>query len=674
MRLPFRSLPLLCSLAALSAGLRADEVQVLPSLTVNAPRLPYSGQPTLLQHPDYAYNAIDLDELARAAAGLSINDAGARGFGTTTSLRGLANTPFFGDPSVTVYLDGIPFPASFILPARIPELSDTFVSRGPQAGLFYGHAGDAGVIDITTPRPAEQREGLGFSLGNHGARSAGAYAQYPDQAGRADFTVSLDASQRDGYIRNTTLNRTVDDRRALSGLLLAHYRPSALTEITVHAVGERSRDGAQALVPLGGPLYTVARGKEGESDIDFGALSVGVRHRLPEGLLTAATTYSDWKLSPYSNRLVVFGGKNFDSALTQTQRTLAEEVRFQGTEYSGGLYYADGRTRGATDRVFSGFPIERSSYDIRSRTAVWFGRRTFQAGDAWVLTAGLRAERTAKDFTRVETIPGSFTMQRDNQWTAVLPALSASRTIDPSSSVTFTAAGGFKPGGYSGYTGRADLAEFGPQRNWGLEAAYHHGHHDGPARPGTGHYLVRAYAMRVTGYQIERSFAVPNTQADEYLVVNAAEATVFGAELESGWWLAERLRLSLIGSVCRATLEKFRDPFTGADYSGKRAPYAPSGNARLRLDYLRGPHGFFAGAGVSWTGTTYYDEQETARFAQRSYALIEADLGWKLPHGQLRFYGRNLGDKGYYSAITPGVGHATPGAPLTWGGELTLRW
>jgi len=665
----------LALLAAVPTLLPADEVQKLPPLAVNVPRSPYSSQPTLMEHPDYSYTSIDLGELAHAAPGLSINDAGARGFGTTTSLRGLANTPFFSDPSVPLYLDGIPYGTSFAVPARLSELSDTYVFRGPQAGLYFGRAGDAGVIDINTPRPGGKLENIGFSLGNHGARNAGAYAEYLlDRAGDSDLTLSADSTRRDGYVRNTTLNRTVDDRQSLSGMLLAHFRTSAATEIVVHAVGERNRDGAQALVPLGGPLYTVARGKEGESVTDFGAVALGIRHLLPAGLLTASTIYSDWRLSPYSNRLVVFGGFNFDSAIRQTQRTLAEEVRFYGTEYSGGLYYADGRAHGAADRVFSGFPIERSAYDIHSQSAVWFGRRTFKTANAWLVTSGLRVEHTAKDFTRIETIPGSSTIRRNNDWSAVLPTLEASRELDPSSNVTFTASGGFKPGGYSGYTGRADLAEFGPQRNWSLEASYHHFRNDGTATEGSGYYLVRAYAMQVSGYQIERSFAVPGSFTDEYLVVNADEATVLGTELETSWWLTKKVKLSLIGSLCQATLKKFRDPFTGTSYSGNRAPYVPSGNARLRVDYSNGPHGLFAGAGITLTGTTYYDERETAMFAQRTYALIEADFGWHIPRGQVRFYSRNLGDRQYYSSITPGVGHATPGAPLTWGGELTMRW
>jgi iron complex outermembrane receptor protein len=131
--------------------------------------------------------------------------------------------------------------------------------------------------------------------------------------------------------------------------------------------------------------------------------------------------------------------------------------------------------------------------------------------------------------------------------------------------------------------------------------------------------------------------------------------------------------VTLALSLTQSTITEFTDPFTGASYSDNQVPFAPAGNGALLVEY-RPATGFFAGAGVTWTGTTYYDEQETAMFEQRSYALLEAHAGFAFKRGELRLFGRNLSDEEYYSSITPGVGHGTPGAPLTWGGELSLRW
>ncbi len=128
-----------------------------------------------------------------------------------------------------------------------------------------------------------------------------------------------------------------------------------------------------------------------------------------------------------------------------------------------------------------------------------------------------------------------------------------------------------------------------------------------------------------------------------------------------------------VGELTQSTLSSFTDPFTGTSYSGNQVPFAPAGNGALLIDY-RPATGPFAGVGVTWTGDTFYDEQETTMFEQRSYALVEAHAGFAFERGELRLYGRNLGDKEYYSSITPGVGHATPGAPLTWGAELDFHW
>jgi outer membrane receptor protein involved in Fe transport len=668
MTLPLCRLATLTLVAVLPVMLAADEVQELPVLTVTGPAGTRSAQPNLAALRAGADVSTGLDDVARHTAGFTVSDAGARGFGEITTLRGLGNTPYFSDSSAPVYLDDIPLANAFTFPTGLYDLAGIAIYRGPQAATLFGRAGDAGVIQLLTAQPGKGTTArASFSAGNHGLYSFGAAVQGSPSA-QADVSAAVNASQRDGYIHNTTLNQQVDDRQSLSGRLRLRYRPVTDLEVSLHVLGQRSRDGAQALVPLGGPLYTVARGKEGESDTDFGAAALGVTRKIADGTLSATTSYSAWDMSPYTNRLVVFGGKNFDSAVTQAQHTLSEEVRFTNEEYSGGAFYSTSRTRGTAYRTFSGFPIEGSSFKTDAKLVALFGRATLKPAPDWFITPGLRVERTAKDFIRHETIPVVRSLARDDDWSAFLPSLAAGRKIDETSDFTLTLARGFKAGGYSAYTNRADLAGFGPQSTWSLEAAFTSSPKDSSLS-----YTARAYASRVSGYQIERSFAVPATSTDEYLVVNADRARVLGFELESVWKATHDISVTLAASLSRATLQDFTDPFTGASYSGKQAPFAPAGNGALRVDY-RPVTGFFAGAGVTWTGTTYYNEQETAAFAQRSYTLLEADAGYAFARGELHFFGRNLGNEKYYSSITPGVGHATPGAPLTWGGELKLQW
>ncbi len=662
-----RLLPLLPLIAALSAGLRADEVQKLPDMQVARP-VTKDVLVIRAEVPTGLDSDSGLADLARRTAGFTVSDAGARGFGTITTLRGLGNTPFFGDSSAPVYLDDIPLATAATFPTGLFDFTSVAVHRGPQANTLFGRAADAGVVQFSSARPqAGTQSRASVTVGDHGLFAANASVLSAPTAD-TDVTASIGTSQRDGYIRNTTLNQTVDDRESLSARVKLTHRPVAGTELSLHVLGSRSRDGAQALVPLGGPLFEVQRGQEGQADTDFAAAAFGFSRDLDTGTLSSTTSYSKWELSPYSNRLVVFGGFDFDSVMTQTQRTFAEELRFVAAHWSAGAFWSTARTRGSTDRIFSGFPIEQSSFTTDADSLAVFGRGDFALAEGWTLQPGLRAERAEKDFERIETIPGSTTIRRTEDWSALLPSLAATRKLDEASDLTLSLGRGFKAGGFSAFTGRADLTAFGPQRAWTAEAAYRT-----TDKANNVSYTARAYASRVTGYQIERSFAVPNSFTDEYLVVNADEARVVGFELESTWKPAADWTVTLAASVSHAELHDFTDPFTGTSYSGNQAPYAPTGNGALRVDY-RPKTGFFAGAGATWTGTTYYDEQESAMFAQRSYTLIEADAGYAFARGEVRLFGRNLGDEEYYSAITPGVGHATPGAPLTWGVELSIGW
>jgi outer membrane receptor protein involved in Fe transport len=265
-------------------------------------------------------------------------------------------------------------------------------------------------------------------------------------------------------------------------------------------------------------------------------------------------------------------------------------------------------------------------------------------------------------------VPADSLIQQDDSWNALLPSLAVTRHLTSATDLVVTLSRGFKPGGYSAYTGVPSLTQYDPQTTWGLEAALSTSNKDSQWS-----FTSRAYAYRVSGYQIERSFAVPNTGTDEYLVVNAKRARVLGLEVESTWRPVTNVAVTLAAGLTDVTLQDFTDPYTGMSYSGDRAPYAPTGNGALRIDY-RPARGFFASADMTWTGKTFYDEKETAYLSQDAYTLFNASAGYSFARADIRIFGRNLGDKAYYSAITPGVGHATPGAPGTWGGEINYRW
>src|SRR5207248_2096910 len=101
--------------------------------------------------------------------------------------------------------------------------------------------------------------------------------------------------------------------------------------------------------------------------------------------------------------------------------------------------------------------------------------------------------------------------------------------------------------------------------------------------------------------------------------------------------------------------------------------YAPTYDGHLALNYHHAS-GWFARADVTAVGRTFYTENEAPLFSQGAYALIGGRVGYQKNNYRVALYGENLGDRGYFSSITPGTNHGTPGAPRTYGVEMGLKF
>jgi outer membrane receptor protein involved in Fe transport len=73
-------------------------------------------------------------------------------------------------------------------------------------------------------------------------------------------------------------------------------------------------------------------------------------------------------------------------------------------------------------------------------------------------------------------------------------------------------------------------------------------------------------------------------------------------------------------------------------------------------------------------GRTYYTESEDVTFGQRAYGLLGGRLGFAAGHWRVAAYTENLLNQQYYSSISAGTMHGTPGAPRTQGIEACLAF
>lgn len=610
--------------------------------------------------------APSLESLAGRVANLHLNAGGAGSYGDIFTLRGLANTPYFSDPSVTLYFDDLPIGSSYTYPTGLFGFTSARVARGPQ-GAAFGRGGEGGVIVLTSAEPTAQAGGeLRAGFGNFASRS-GALAARSARGARFDATVSASYAARHGFIQNTQLGTRVDDQQASAASARLRARPTAASEFTLQLLGSRHRDGAQPLVPLSGPRFTVKRSREGATAIDFGGIVLKAAFDTALGRLASTTSRTEWKLHPYDNRLTL--PPTLDSKIIQTQRVWNEELRLAADpraalSWHAGAWFSGSTTTGDVNRAIPNlFPVEVSSYQLKARTAALFGEAVFAPAAGWRVTAGLRAEETKKDFDRSQRVPGPGRFTGHKTFDALLPKLAVSYALSADTTASASLSLGAKPGGWSAYTGNANLAPFQAEQAAAFEAGL-----DTALAHKTVKLAARVFAYAIRDYQIERSF-----NATDYLVVNAPRARALGGEIEAAWRPAPEWTLAAALGATDVMLREFTDPFTAKSHAGNRAPYAPDYDAHFSATY-RAAAGWFAGAELAATGKTFYDESENPLFAANAHAVVNARLGYDAARWRVSVYGENLAGKGYSALIIPGVRHAAPGAPRTWGVEAGWKW
>lgn len=676
---------ILPTLGALVALLPLGRAQTRPAAPAEAavPVAPVVITATLLTESPATVSRIDLaggpvadrarSTLSERAANLHFATNEAHGFNDTFALRGLTNTPIFGEPAVSFYLDDVPLGSGFTVPASLVGFASAEVHRGPSQNTVYGRAGSAGVITLHTPRAGSGAGAtLAASVGAFAARAASLSVQSAAAAvGGVDAYVNAGWQRRDGYLWNETRGEDVDHRDSRNALARFRFRPSANAEWIILATALRARDGAQPLVPLGGSFDTVKRRNDGTMAVDALNLGVTGRFETAAGRLTTTTSVTDWELGPYAS-VLAFGPAELFNGSSLRQRLWSEEIRLESdadaaARWHAGLFASDGETDGAFTRAFGTFVLESSSYTIDARQIALFGERTVRIGDAFTLTAGARAEESRRGFVRVESAPGKQRYGREQRSRVFLPKLAGRYEWGALTTLFAGVGAGFKPGGYSAFTGNAALAEFGSERTRVLEAGFIRA---SPDRRLT--LTVRLFGYGIKGYQIERSFAT-QAVADDYLVVNAPRARSLGAEVEWAWRPIANLAVQLDLGLTDVTLREFRDPYTGRNFSGRRAPYVPGNDGSLRVEW-GGDRGWKAGVSASRTGRIFYTEGEEAAFAQGAVSLLGAEISHAWTRWSVRLAGRNLTDERYYSAMSAGAGHGTPGAPRVWSLEVTAAY
>lgn len=626
-----------------------------------------------------------LQDIAGLAPNLFSSNSDTRGFGDVLALRGSANSIFFGAPSVALYLDDVPSGSVSSYPSTLLNIDSFVVKAGPQ-GTDNGRNAPAGVIDIKTPVPGAKARGkISADYGSFHATTWQAAFDGPLGA-TAGYSASFGYAEREGYIENTFLKRSADDRRSFTGRGALYLKPDPTLQLRLGVLVENAQDDATRLSSLfSRDPFVVSSDLNGVTRSDRYQLSLQARKKFSWGTVTSTTAKQEWDLDPSSTDLDLSQFPAAFSRVVQNEATWTQEFRVESApapgqpQWRAGLFYLDTDVAGDALRQFIVPPsaFVPPGFVQTERTVFALGQKSF-AGyvnfddpltKATTLKLGGRLERAESEIGRTKAASNSYgfpspqeaRLARTQTGHEVSATVGLVHAASDSLSLLARTSLARKPAGFTAFTGNPALAGFQAEQSWASEIGLTFG-------PPKGRFggSVLGFWTKISDYQFERT--VPGST--DFVVVNAPQVISRGLEAKFMWNPVERVWWDFQAGYTEVTFDQHRDA-TGASVKGKHVPFIPAATLRTGVTVNFG-QGFTGNASYALVGRSFFDERNTAMFSQKSYGIVNAQLRYRFDRWTTTVYGQNLTQEKYYQFINPEIFAGSPGAPRRFGVQLTF--
>ena len=626
-------------------------------------------------------NRFDDRQLADLIPNFSKTDTGIGSFGDVISIRGLTNTPFFSSPSVVQYVDDVPSGNVYSHTASFYGTEKVEILRGAQSTLF-GVNSYGGVINIESKRPSDRLESsITSSIADYDTFSVDGSLMGPlNDENTISYRLGISHYERDGVLNNPFLNISPDFQDHLSYGGSLYWNPNDNLEISLSASFDDFNDGAHRLTPLGQDPFTLNSDIVGSSIQESESMSLRIKNSGESFDFLSVTYGRNWKLNPYHFDLDFSPNPGSESKIFQTQESRGQEFRFSSIEggtwdWAAGASYADIDVTGNTTRSFfiplppefgGGFaPVTTTTdYSLNEESYGLFGQVSYNGIENVGVHLGLRGDQYDKSINRSAfglsgPVPDII---ESSEYSFISPRAGIDFELSDSSLLYLNSGIAYKPGGYSAFIDDPKLAEFDKEQSWTKEIGLKKRWLDNSVRTN-----IAIFHNNIDDYQVERSLV-----ATDYAILNAEEARSYGAEIELSAEIFTGVTLE--GSFGRTTTEltNYKDPISGTNLSGNKAPFVPELDASLAATYTHDT-GLFARVELVHQGEIYFNDQNDTSFMENGFTVINATIGYRSESGyELSVFGGNLTDETYYVNITPDLNAGTVGLPQMIG--IRARW
>ena len=720
----FRSaLVLAMVLLALWAGPARSQGDVLEEILVTAERREVSLQDTAISIT--AFTGIQLaqagvetsEQLTGFTPGLNIQ----RDVIGKVIMRGIGTENFTvaGDPGVALSIDGAYLSRSSVAIFDLYDLDRVEVLRGPQ-GTLYGRNATGGAINFITRKPTEEFDGyLSADYGNYEKiRVEGAVG------GPVSENVSVRLSglshNRDGFTDNVFPGiggglDELDDKDLWSIRGQLEFRPSETFTILV-SVDNYEDDGiaspykyvADPLIyfggapfpnPLGGDLFTVSQGYELDTPgfPDWRAPSAGHASQtgvngtitwdiIPGLTLKSISAWRDMDFEWLNDGdgieayLVNYWQDDESELFTQELQLIADNGGKLNWIIGGYFLTEESDSRiGIPLPLGAGLPlavlIEGSS---ETDAYAVFGEASYNVFDRMKATAGVRYsyEEKSADYVDDRTslgAPAPGMIDDSDSWSAFTPKFGLDYFVNDDLMLYGTVTWGFKSGGFN-------MLAIQPSYDEEEVISYEVGF---KSRFNQDRTQLNASAF----YYDYEDLQVGKVVELNATIENAAQATIYGAEIEMDTLLTDQFRVSAGVSILETEYDSFiteDKDLPGApsvSLKGNELPRAPGFTSSVSAQYILPMDGLGElEAWFNWqhTDSQYFTPFNRSSFEQDSYNLINVRLSYRpTENWELSVYGNNLDNQEYFTNAlesgvpTPGVDRVVPqffaGAPRTYG-------
>jgi iron complex outermembrane receptor protein len=588
------------------------------------------------------------------------------------------------DSAVGLYVDDVPLINVGTFLTELNEIERIEVLRGPQ-GTLYGRNTLAGVINIVTKKPTDNREGsASAAFGDYAHRDYRLSYRGAIVQDKLFVGVSAVKSTRDGYAKDDLLGGTANDQDSSSGRFHLRWMPTDRLDVLFSADAEVDRDGAIPLTDLAQLRQTpnhVSYNSEGYQNSNIYGPSIRVNYEGKKVSLTSITGLRRWDEDSamdqdFSPADILF------SNWSEKQTQLTQEVRLTSLENAaslkwllGAFYFHDdfdddilvkyGSDAAAYFRnpIPDGYQNHKLS-TFKNKGYALFGSTTYTVTNRLDLTAGLRWDHENKELDNEgydffgAIVPGSkYSFSHEENFDELIPKLAIGYHIYPDLMTYASVTNGYKSGGFNNVSDPTK-ATYDPEHSWNYEIGMKSSWLDRILNAN-----LAAFFSQWNDQQIVQFLPPSNT-----IIQNAGKSHNMGFEAEISSRPLRGLQLTAGFGYVDALFDKYDDPALGISYDNNKIPVAPKYNLNLAAQYkyrVNEKISLFANTGLRGVGGFYWDDANTLE--ENAYELVNIHIGIESEYWRVTLWAKNILDK-EYAAIALQV----PGFPA-WGQSCEPR-